>query len=439
MATGPCPGCHDQIQFPAGLSEDTTLKCPLCQTEFAFATVARNLPPEVIVLDAKSPAAPSGGFAIAINDESSRPFDFEQKSAPSGERPSYVAPEGNKNRDRPAAQQNRGANKKEKNMVFEGLKIVLGGLAAFPLVQLAVWWLARQDPLTIGPSIANVVPFVVPKQFHGEPETDANEDENSDRETRDANKNSSENNRNTASARSVTQANQDAKPKKSSGGLETNNELSKTMQQATNSRPRIPTAELARQSQSRFVSADFEKRPVTNPGSRATIDELNREIQQLAVGLMNGENLEGAALQDHQYTSLADLAAAFYGATGDPDKILQLRDSADLLIGQYAPRPLSAISLRGKTALGEGKTSQGIAICGKVEEVSAVGRFVRASIAWAHEPSTRVDVYTNDADTTHFTPGTSVIILGVIADGKSLALVDEAVVIESLTVVLEQP
>lgn len=41
-------------------------------------------------------------------------------------------------------------------------KVVLGGLLALPVAQLIIWWVLAVDPLQLAPSVAKVVPFVVP-------------------------------------------------------------------------------------------------------------------------------------------------------------------------------------------------------------------------------------------------------------------------------------
>ena len=55
------------------------------------------------------------------------------------------------------------------------IKIVVGGLLAFPIAYLMVLWLFHQDPLNLGPSLEKVAPFVVPADLRG-PEPASEED-----------------------------------------------------------------------------------------------------------------------------------------------------------------------------------------------------------------------------------------------------------------------
>lgn len=59
--------------------------------------------------------------------------------------------------------------RRRSNPVVEFIKVVLGGLLAIPAAQLILWWLpmnlqpAQRDPMSIGPTVARYIPFVVPE------------------------------------------------------------------------------------------------------------------------------------------------------------------------------------------------------------------------------------------------------------------------------------
>ncbi len=53
--------------------------------------------------------------------------------------------------------------------IFEVLKIVFGGALAFPIAYLILFWAFRQDPLKLGPTIGNLVPFLVPAELRIQP------------------------------------------------------------------------------------------------------------------------------------------------------------------------------------------------------------------------------------------------------------------------------
>lgn len=54
----------------------------------------------------------------------------------------------------------------EEGGIRELIIICVGGLLCLPVTQLCLWWLVEIDPLHLGPAISNVVPAVVPSQFH---------------------------------------------------------------------------------------------------------------------------------------------------------------------------------------------------------------------------------------------------------------------------------
>lgn len=54
-------------------------------------------------------------------------------------------------------------------------KIVLGAALALPVAQLLVWWFAGTDPLNLGPTVSQIVPFVVPAEFQPEKQKDKDE------------------------------------------------------------------------------------------------------------------------------------------------------------------------------------------------------------------------------------------------------------------------
>jgi predicted HAD superfamily phosphohydrolase len=56
------------------------------------------------------------------------------------------------------------------------MKVVIGGLLAIPIAYLLVFWIFKQDPLNVGPTIGNVVPFLVPAELRGDKVEDAGED-----------------------------------------------------------------------------------------------------------------------------------------------------------------------------------------------------------------------------------------------------------------------
>ena len=64
----------------------------------------------------------------------------------------------------------RRPQRKPRNPVIEGLKVILGGLAGLCVAQLALWWLPakyRKDPFQLGPQVTEYAPWIVPTTFQG--------------------------------------------------------------------------------------------------------------------------------------------------------------------------------------------------------------------------------------------------------------------------------
>ena len=53
------------------------------------------------------------------------------------------------------------------------MKVVIGGVLAIPIAYLLVFWVFKQDPLNVGPTLGNVVPFLVPAELRGDPHNNA--------------------------------------------------------------------------------------------------------------------------------------------------------------------------------------------------------------------------------------------------------------------------
>ena len=51
------------------------------------------------------------------------------------------------------------------------VKVILGGILAIPIAYLIVLWVFKQDPLSVGPKVGNIAPFMVPAALRdSEPE-----------------------------------------------------------------------------------------------------------------------------------------------------------------------------------------------------------------------------------------------------------------------------
>lgn len=86
----------------------------------------------------------------------------------------------------PTKPRRRKRKRKTKFTRADLVKVILGGMMAFPVAQIILWWGFAKDPLQLGPTVAAGVPFVVPRPFRGgeplpieeEPEFVANPESN---------------------------------------------------------------------------------------------------------------------------------------------------------------------------------------------------------------------------------------------------------------------
>ncbi len=88
------------------------------------------------------------------------------------------------------------SSRSESAPIFEIVKIVFGGALAFPIAYLILFWAFRQDPLKLGPTIGNLVPFVVPAELRIQPvEAKKKDDDENDKPIEDKIPKSKQNNR----------------------------------------------------------------------------------------------------------------------------------------------------------------------------------------------------------------------------------------------------
>lgn len=191
MTIARCPSCGDQVRVPATISDQATLRCPLCQETFDCEAVTASLPPVLeVVHDPQAQEVPvlaaaatgfqgisihgdgggmvDGGLATEGRDNGNDAspdlpaFEFEEASAPQREAPSFsesvTGSNGETTRRRPS---------KPANPLPQMIGVILGGLASIPLAQLCLWWIFSTDPVDAGPFVAQYVPFIVPADFRG--------------------------------------------------------------------------------------------------------------------------------------------------------------------------------------------------------------------------------------------------------------------------------
>lgn len=448
MTAVTCPECKDEVSVPAGVSAEAQVKCPLCGVEFSMTRIARQLPPELIVMEDSSGGgsrtAEASPFQIkqgfkAVDSAPAGAFSFEEKSAPEGPKPTYAADSDTTETKTPRttarATARPSGRKKEKNMIFEGLKVIVGGLAAFPVVQLAVWWIGRTDPLDLGPKVGNVVPFVVPKHLRS---SQVENDEVGEGSAAEIVKprtdyNPMDNIRDQKATDSVSRGKFDgSSEKKLDSGLVSKPDFD-NVATVSNSRPKLSVQELLAEKD----ADNHSQKPTLSGGKGSTVDELNQAITELlnvppmVAGQDNAEN------QDRYFAALCSLAENLATVKGDGREVENAKSAAYEIVPKDFPRPLQATSLRGKKLWDSSpKNHTGIVICGKLIKAAEQDDYYQAEIAWAHEPGETISIYSKDAALLDLAPDSEIVALGTVVDGPSNHLPPGQLILATLTVPL---
>lgn len=150
-----CPRCQRSIAIPERLDPKGTLRCPRCRTDIPV----RKLPPEL--------------SADAAANEEADDESIDASAEPASEGKSTVVRRRYYSRTRlpkSAAAKPVRRRRKPKTKFTRGdfVKVILGGMVAFPAAQLILWWGFGRDPFSLGPVVAPRAPFLVPRMLRGE-------------------------------------------------------------------------------------------------------------------------------------------------------------------------------------------------------------------------------------------------------------------------------
>jgi hypothetical protein len=182
MFVAPCPHCSDSVTVPSRARPTSRVRCPLCTAEFTVDEMMAKLPPALELLDEPmgygsleseytSRAGGEGSVATLTRPgtENGHGDIGLAEAEPKAERPSYEG--GTATETEPAGKKLRTTarpKRKQKNMLLEGVKIVLGGLMAFP-ISMMILWAAGRDPFELAPMTVKYLPFmtaVIPAKLH---------------------------------------------------------------------------------------------------------------------------------------------------------------------------------------------------------------------------------------------------------------------------------
>ncbi|MEL7497161.1 MAG: hypothetical protein AAFN77_06085 [Planctomycetota bacterium] len=218
---GNCLQCQGMVRVPMA-SPDSEVRCPHCSHRFKLLEILEQAVPELEVIEPEEASAiddealpkietfvvPSQlaqgakrrrkrrsssrskdlehpQISIANPEQDSDPESGEQSLAETAsisirendeslsESPAHSNRPSRRERDRErkrTRKSKRRAPPVKSNPTFEFIKIVVGAALAIPIAYLLVFWVFQQDPLNIGPTISQTVPFLVPEKFRAEPE-----------------------------------------------------------------------------------------------------------------------------------------------------------------------------------------------------------------------------------------------------------------------------
>jgi hypothetical protein len=185
-----CPGCEQEHLLPPSVSLEVSLECPQCGEKLNLASyVAEHFSVWKVTHD---PAThPLANSAIAESVTNSINSTTNAKPANSlGKDLELVEENAGQDDDspvdlkleevveRPAAkkpwletqpithEQFERMKRKDRSPIWTILQIALGGLSAFPLALVILWWGLGRDFGGAGPTVAKYAPWLVPSKFH---------------------------------------------------------------------------------------------------------------------------------------------------------------------------------------------------------------------------------------------------------------------------------
>jgi hypothetical protein len=226
-----CLGCSKLVKLPAQPDPDAIVRCPRCHESYPISMLLDSEIPEleIVTPGGEDDSDSDGGVEIQTDEqnrfivapalakgakrkkrrrsssgssessnsrERSQTREQSTTSGPSIETSSASgssrASEGRSNSSERSSSSRRRKKKSpppKESGGFEFAKIILGALMAPPVAQLVIWWGLTLDPLKLGPTVANVIPAVVPAEFRGDKDEDddSSSDENKSENDDDSN------------------------------------------------------------------------------------------------------------------------------------------------------------------------------------------------------------------------------------------------------------
>ena len=176
-----CPVCHRAISVYMDTGMDTVMKCPLCRKQYPFEKVLDGLPPMLEIAEDSDIVETRPREAKKFNfDEIPAPAPIRRPGRNGSHKPgSQPAPDARPTEVRRPSRRRSSTSTEftRSNPIRETVLFIVGGLMALPVGQLVIWWGIGNDPLSLGPTVSEVFPAVVPEKFRSAPsEEPADED-----------------------------------------------------------------------------------------------------------------------------------------------------------------------------------------------------------------------------------------------------------------------
>ena len=218
LIIGNCLSCNGLVRVPVNGSRNSTVRCPHCAGSFPLANILDRAVPELEIIEDAKPTESRAFYIDQIAEKnakreargpfvvpaqlsngakrrSSRKKRSVPRSSSNGARSEkieskfkasngYAANSGSsvsKSGKSPRVKASSSSRtqklpvKHGKNPVVETFKLVFGGLLAFPIAYLLIFWVFQKDPLHVGPKIGSIAPYLVPEEFRA-PVTEIDQD-----------------------------------------------------------------------------------------------------------------------------------------------------------------------------------------------------------------------------------------------------------------------
>ncbi len=177
MTIALCPRCSEQVRVLDDASPAAVVRCPLCREEYSLAEALRQLPPLLIMVRDPEIISKSNDFAPTSWDSLDDLTDDLEVAEPVPIALEKASPavavsldKGTATKPKAVAKIRSSARTKPKGSPIKSIiSIVLGGLLAFPIAQLILWYLPgdlKRD-FGAGPIVAQFLPQIVPAKFRG--------------------------------------------------------------------------------------------------------------------------------------------------------------------------------------------------------------------------------------------------------------------------------